>query len=94
MTPVDRNMLHLLDILKAQGRLRFEKEFCEVADMQHQNLSRVRKGERHFTPENIRNVCTGYMVNANWVFGFEHQVFRNVSNVNSKVNTVNLETTH
>ncbi|PHQ27885.1 hypothetical protein CJ305_17930 [Leeuwenhoekiella nanhaiensis] len=82
----DHKMFELLEILKAQGSIRFDKEFCEACDILPQNLSRVRNGDAHFTPDHIRRVCSIFIVNVNWVFGLEEQIFRGVPNVNRKVN--------
>tara|TARA_R110002012_G_scaffold190633_1_gene358238 strand:+ start:38443 stop:38739 length:297 start_codon:yes stop_codon:yes gene_type:complete len=82
----DKRMLDLLEILKAENYIRFEKDFCEACGLLPQNLSRIRKGDAHFTPDHIKNICTIFLVNSNWVLGLEHEVFRNQNNVNQKVN--------
>jgi len=84
----DKKMLQLIEILKASGYIRFEKEYCEVCGLLQQNLSKIRKGDAHFTPDHIRNVCAIYMVNVNWIYGFETQIFRNNPAVNQKVNPI------
>jgi len=72
----DKKMLELIGILKGSGKIRFEKEFCNAIGLKQQNLSRVRKGERHFTPEQIRLACKEYGVDANWIVGEEENTFR------------------
>lgn len=86
----DKKMLELLEILKAENRIRFNTEFCDAAEMSKQHLSHIKNGTAHFTADHIRNVCTVLMVNANWIMGTELQIFRNQSNVNRKVNPTKL----
>ena len=75
----DERIFELIKILKMRGEIRFEKEFCEEAGLLHQNLSRIRNGHAHFTPDHIRNICKAYKVNANWIFGVEEKIFRRKS---------------
>lgn len=72
----DKKMIELVDILKASGKVRFDNDFCESIGLLKQNLSRIRSGDAHFTPDHIRNACKEYKVNANWVLGLEDNIYR------------------
>lgn len=69
-------MLELLEILKENSILKFDKEFCESINLNKQDLSKIKSGTKNFTPNHILNACKVYKVNANWIFGLEKNVFR------------------
>lgn len=77
-----------MERLKESALIRFEIDFCRIAEIKKQNLVRIKNGEAHFTPEHIRNVCEKLNINANWIFGVESQMFRRYA-VNNAVNKVN-----
>lgn len=71
----DTKMLELLQTLKDKGTIRFNTDFGEAIGLKKQNLSRIKNGDAHFTPEHIRLACIKYKVDANWVIGVEKDVF-------------------
>jgi hypothetical protein len=78
MPTADKQMLQLIDILKSSGRIKFGTEFCEAIGILKQNLYKIQKGEKHFTPDHIERAVKKYKVNANWIFGVEEKVFQNI----------------
>ena len=77
MNAIDLRMLELLQILKATGKIRFKKQFCDGVGMLKQNLIRIEKGERHFTQDHIKRAVENFNVNANWIFGVSKELYRN-----------------
>lgn len=71
----DKNMLKLLNILKASGEIRFDSDFCEAIGLLRQNLVNIKNGKNHFTPEHIENAIKVFEVDANWLFGIGDQIF-------------------
>lgn len=65
----DKKMLELLSNLKEKGVIRFDTEFCKAISMKKQNLTRVKQGKAHFTPEHIKKAFLEYEVDANWILG-------------------------
>jgi hypothetical protein len=80
----DQRMLKLIEILKTSGQIKFTQAFLDAIDMPKQNIRLVKLGEKHFTPEHIHMACKTYMVNANWIFGFEKDIYRTSLNVVKK----------
>ncbi|WP_188221919.1 hypothetical protein [Aestuariibaculum marinum] len=68
-------MLLLIEILKTSNIIRFEKEFCEAIDLRKQNLTNIKNGYNHFTPEHIERAIKKYKINANWIFGISDKIF-------------------
>ncbi len=71
----DQNILQLIEILKASGKIRYDTEFCESIDLRKQNLVNIKAGRNHFTPEHIEKVIKQYQVNANWIFGVSDKIY-------------------
>ena len=71
----DKQMLALLDILKAHGTIRFDNEFCDAIGLLKQNLVNIRNNRNHFTPEHIERAVRSYKVDANWIFGTGDRLF-------------------
>lgn len=72
----DKQMLQLIKILKASGRIRFGTEFCEAVGLRKQNLYKIQNGLNHFTPDHIERAVKKYKVNANWICGVSKEVFQ------------------
>lgn len=76
----DAQMLRLIPILKANGLIRFQQEFCDAVGLLKQNIRNIKiksiTGPQHFTAAHILNACKEYNVNANWIMGLEKEVFR------------------
>lgn len=73
---VDKRMLKLIDLLKTNGTIRFTQQFLDTIGMLKQNIRKVKSGELSFTATQIYLACKTYKVNANWIFGFEKEVFK------------------
>lgn len=71
----DKKMLQLIDILKAQGSIRFDVDFCDAIGLLKQNLVNIRRDKNHFTAEHIENTIKHFQVNANWIFGISDKIF-------------------
>ena len=71
----DSKMLELLQTLKDKGSIRFNTDFYEAIGLKKQNLSRIKNGDAHFTPEHIRAGFREFGVNANWIFGMEDRMY-------------------
>lgn len=78
MTTPDHQILQLMEILKARGEIRSNSEFCETIGLLRQNLTRIKSGKAHFTPEHIERAVKKYKVNANWIFGVSDKVFNEI----------------
>ena len=77
MNSIDRKILEVLEVLKANSTIRFEQDFCDIVDVLRQTLYRIRKGLAHFTPEQMQNICKVYNINANWILSIEKNMYRN-----------------
>lgn len=76
MITSDRQMMRLMDILIFQKRIEFQKDFCREIGILPQTITKIKRGQAHFTPQHIEAACRAYDANANWIFGIEGQVFR------------------
>jgi hypothetical protein len=74
----DKNILHLIDILIFEKKVKNTKQFCEQINLFQQTVVKIRKEEQHFTPVHIHRICKIYNVNANWVFGLSDTIFNQV----------------
>lgn len=66
-------MLELFEILKREGIINFQVEFCKAIDIKPTTFNNIlNKTSRpmHFTPEHIQNACKTWGIDANWFFGF------------------------
>lgn len=72
----DKKIFELIEMFKANSTIRFEQDFCDLVNIPRQTLYRIKKELAHFTPEQIKNICKLYNVNANWIFGIEKNTFR------------------
>ncbi|WP_341217066.1 helix-turn-helix transcriptional regulator [uncultured Wocania sp.] len=71
----DKKILQIIDILKSNKRIRFDSDFCEAIGVLRQTLSKIKNGEKHFTPLHIETVIKVFKVNANWIFGISDEIF-------------------
>lgn len=71
----DEKMLMLIDILKSNGTIKTDYEFCEAIEFNHTNLPKIKNQTKHFTADHIRKACLKYKGNANWVFGLSDNIF-------------------
>ena len=80
----DKKMLELFEILKDQGKVRTQEDFCTPLGMLRQNFYQVKNPGvsgriQHFTPEHIQAACKHWNVDANWIFGFAKEPFKGVT---------------
>lgn len=71
----DKNILRLIELLIFKKQISFTKDFCQEIGVLEQTISKVKKGENHFTVLHIETICKKYNVNANWIFGLDNQIF-------------------
>lgn len=81
MNSTDKKMIELKVLLKTMGVIRFDKEFCDEIGILKQNLYQIENPEKvnrvqHFTPEQIKNACKKFGVDANWIFELTDVPFR------------------
>lgn len=82
MLESDKNMLKAIDFLKDSGQISFRMEAYEVINISRQNLWKIKnpdknpKQKSHFTAEQIFIFCKYFNINANYIFGFESNVYR------------------
>jgi hypothetical protein len=89
MNKIDHKIFKLIEILKANGTIRFDVQFCKEIGLLRQNLYRIKQGLAHFTPEHISEICINFNVNANWILTNDDQIFNiNPSNQKSVQNTL------
>jgi hypothetical protein len=81
MTPIDKQIIKAIEMLKERGDIEYTKEFCDDIKMDKQTLNNVLIGRSHFRPLHIKAMCKTYGINANWIFGLSDQFSR----VNSEV---------
>ncbi len=81
MYSTDKRILRLIDLLIFQKKINSTKEFCTEIEILNQTVSKIKKGDNHFTVSHIKKICNIYNVNANWVFGFENAVFNTKNSV-------------
>lgn len=72
----DERMLGLRAILKADGKIRFNQEFCDALGFHKQNIRNVKIGLQHFTAEHISMAGKVYGINTNYIHGLEDNVYR------------------
>jgi len=75
MNPVDQKMIDLIDYLIYKKIHLSERNFCLENDLLQQTYSRIKKGENHFTVNQIERIGKKYKVNFNWLFGTEEEMF-------------------
>jgi DNA-binding Xre family transcriptional regulator len=77
----DKRILRLIDFLEFEKKISSTSDFCLSVNMPKQNISKIKKGTGHFTVKNISSICKEYNVNANWILGFENNVFKTSNSV-------------
>lgn len=76
MNQIDDKILTLIDILKTNGSIRFDTDFCIEIGLKKQNLNRIKNKEAHFTVAQIKSICDIFNINTDWIFGYSNVVFR------------------
>jgi DNA-binding Xre family transcriptional regulator len=80
MHEYDKNILHLIEILSTEKKIKSKTEFYSEIKIIRQTISKIKKGINHFTPSQIEIICKRYNVNANWIFGLEKNIFLHPKN--------------
>ena len=73
----DTALLRIIDILEFEMIIPNPSAFCDRIGLDRTHLSRIRKGQQHFSGEHIKAACKEYGLNANCIIGLEKNVFRN-----------------
>lgn len=82
MLESDKNMLKAIDFLKESGNIHFKLEAYEVMKISKQNAWKIKNPDKfpkqayHFTAEQISLFCKHFNINANYIFGFESNLYR------------------
>ncbi len=76
MGEIDIRILTLIELLREMQRVVHLSEFCDPIGLKRQNLSKIKKGQTHFTIKHISSVIRLWDVNANWLFGTSNLVFK------------------
>jgi len=71
----DKRILHLITVLIFQKKVSSIREFCLKVEILEPTISKIKKGQAHFTAAHIERICKAFNVNANWIFGAENKVF-------------------
>jgi len=71
----DKNIIHLIDLLKFEKKISSTKEFCQEIGVLEQTVSKVKKDLNHFTVLHIEIICKKYNVNANWIYGVQKNIY-------------------
>lgn len=85
----DKKILHLIDFLIFEKKIKNASEFCDTIGMLRQTLTKIKNGIQHFTPSHIELICKTYNVNANWIFGLNPNILQNHNSYTNeeKINT-------
>lgn len=81
MHSTDKRILRLIELLIFQKKISYVRDFCLEIDMQPQTISKIKKGQTHFTVIQIESICKKYDANANWIFGFDDKVFNTANSL-------------
>ncbi|WP_339889763.1 helix-turn-helix domain-containing protein [uncultured Flavobacterium sp.] len=81
MNNTDEKILRLIDLLKFEKKISTTKDFCIEISMYEQSISKIKKGENHFTVSQIESICKVYNVNANWIFGLDKKVYNSKNSI-------------
>lgn len=88
MLTSDKKMLELKEILKSEGVIRFDKDFCDQIGILKQNLYKIENPDKtkqphHFTTEQIEKAGISFSANMNFIFGFSTEPFINKASANN-----------
>lgn len=84
MNETDLKIFELIKLLQELGTIKYQYDFGDSIGILKQNLTKIKKGEVHFTTEHIKKICEVFNVNANWIFGIQNNVFNNVKTLKNK----------
>lgn len=73
---IDERIIWFRNQLLEERQISKKKEFYLATGISRQNFRMIEKEGRHFTTAHILAICKAYSLNANWVFGFEDEIFR------------------
>lgn len=76
-TPEER-IVYFIEMLKDSGMIKFKKELFDKTELTRQHYTKVKNGNIRFTSNQIMSICVNYPLNANWVFGTETNMFRDM----------------
>ena len=76
MNNPDEKILYLIDLLIFEKKISSKRNFCQDIGILEQTISKIKKGNTHFTVMHIQNICKRYNVDSNWIFGLENNIFR------------------
>lgn len=80
MNAVDKKIFELIDILIFTKKVKNTKSFCDIIQMQKQNIRAIKLLNIHFTLQHVLIIIEVYKVNANWIFGLSENIFTKNNN--------------
>lgn len=77
----DKNMLKIIDQLKASGEIKYKTHAYSVMGLDTMRVDKIKnpdrhKANRHFSADDIRVFCEHFKINANFVYGLESNMYR------------------
>ena len=75
-------VLLVMDFLQNSGVVKNDTEFAEAAGITKQHLTNMRINKTFFGSVDIMNICKVYNLNANYIFGIEDNMYRDLSKSN------------
>lgn len=81
MITIDQRIIRLVELLKYQKVIKYNRDFYDEIGILRQNFLKVKNGDAHFTVSQINTICKKYKVNANWLFGIEPKVFMSPNSI-------------
>lgn len=72
----EKRILEFFEFLKESNQVRFYEEIYDKTGIIRQYVQGVKKGDKRFTSSQIKSICETYLINANWIFGVEDNMFR------------------
>ena len=70
-----------MQLLIFEKKVKNISEFAKSIGILDQSISKIKKGNSHFTVSQIQIVCQVYNVNANWIFGIEKTVYNHKNSI-------------
>lgn len=81
MFNTDKCLLKLIELLIFEKKVKSISDFAKSIGILEQTISKIKKGNSHFTVSQIQTICKVYNVNANWIFGMEKAVYNHKNSI-------------
>ncbi|MFV0141055.1 hypothetical protein [Empedobacter falsenii] len=77
---LNARVLQVMEFLQNSGVVKNDIEFADAAGITKQHLTNMRINKTFFGSVDIMNICKAYNLNANYIFGIEDNMYRDLSN--------------